>query len=172
MATIKEPVQIPATYKVPYRHILAEERIDDTLACIAMVTHQTLADIKEQAYRFGLPRNGPAWVYPEMASKLLFQWNLVGSEEKGADSIAALPDLAIILNVDWNDQMEFGRSVVWVHVRGENDQPAFNYILDPANWLPENQRVTADFRHLKMVTPLAYMAVTLRPDIAAARKAK
>ncbi|MBK9444093.1 MAG: hypothetical protein IPN53_23510 [Comamonadaceae bacterium] len=171
MATIKEPIQIPATYKVPYRHILAEERIDDSLACIAMVTHQTLADIKEQAFRFGLPRNGPAWVYPDMVSKLLFQWNLVFSEEKEADSIAALPDLAI-LTVDWNDQMEFGRSVVWVHIRGENDQAAFNYILDPANWVPENHRVTADFRHLKMVMPLAYAAVTLRPDIAAARKAK
>ena len=74
MATAKVQPQIPENYVSPIKHLLADERIDDTLACIAMLTNQTLATIKEQAFKFGLPRHGPAWVYIELAAKLLFQW--------------------------------------------------------------------------------------------------
>jgi len=172
MATAKVQPQIPQNYVSPIKHLLAEERIDDTLACIAMLTNQTLATIKEQAFKFGLPRHGPAWVYNELAAKLLFQWGLIGSPEKEASDMAALPDVAILTSVDWNDDMEFGRSVVWHHVRGTADQSAFHYVLDPAPWLDEKHRITADFRHLKLVMPLYYIEVTPRPDTAAARKGK
>ena len=172
MATTKVQPQIPENYVSPIKHLLAEERIDDTLACIAMLTNQTLATIKEQAFKFGLPRHGPAWVYNELAAKLLFQWGLIGSPEKEASDMAALPDVAILTSVDWNDDMEFGRSVIWHHVRGTADQPAFHYVLDPAPWLDEKHRITADFRHLKLVMPLYYIEVTPRPDTAAARKGK
>lgn len=172
MATTKIQGQIPATYVSPFTHILAEERIDDTLACIAMLTNQTLATIKEQAFKFGLPRNGPTWVYNEMAAKLLFQWGLVGSPEKEANDLDALPSVAILTSVDWNDDMQFGRSIVWHAVKGAGDQPGFRCVLDPAPWLDEKHRITADFRHLKLVMPLYYVEVTPRPDTAAARKGK
>ena len=172
MATAKVQPQIPENYVSPIKHLLADERIDDTLACIAMLTNQTLATIKEQAFKFGLPRHGPAWVYNELAAKLLFQWGLVGSPEKEVNDLASLPDVAILTSVDWNDDMQFGRSVVWHHVRGTADQPAFHYVLDPAHWLDEKHRITADFRHLKLVMPLYYVEVTPRPDSAAARKGK
>ena len=82
MASAKIPGQIPSGYVSPFKHVLMEERIDDTLACVAMLTSQSLADIKEQAFKFGLPKFGPAWVYNEMVAKLLYQYGLMGSEEK------------------------------------------------------------------------------------------
>ena len=172
MATTKVQNKIAENYVSPFNHVLSEERIDDTLACIAMLTNQTLAAVKEQAFKFGLPRNGPAWVYNEMVAKLLFQWGLIGSPEKEANDMAALPDVAILTSVDWNDDMQFGRSIVWHHVRGTTDQPAFHVVLDPAPWLDEKHRITADFRHLKLEMPLYYVEVTPRPDTAAARKGK
>ena len=117
MATTKVQGQIPPGYVSPFKHVLMEERIDDALACVAMLTSQSLADIKEQAYKFGLPKNGPAWVYNEMIAKLLFQWGLVGSEEKEVSDLAAMPDVAI-LTVDFNAEAQFGRNVVWHHIRG------------------------------------------------------
>ena len=173
MATAKVSGQIPSGYVSPFskNKVVMEERIDDSLACVAILTNQTLADIKEQAYKFGLPRFGPAWVYNEMVAKLLFQHGLIGSEEKEAGDFASLPDVAI-LTIAWNDDMQFGRSVVWHHVRGTDTQQAFNYILDPASWLDEKHRITADFRHLKIEPPFYYVEVTPRPDTAMARKAK
>ncbi len=172
MATTKYQNTIPEGYVSPFKHVLAQERIDDTLACIAMLTNQTLATIKEQAFKFGLPRNGPAWVYNEMVAKLLFQWGLIGSPEKEVSDTAALPAVAILTSVDWNDDMQFGRSVVWHHVRGTPDQPAFHVVLDPAPWLEKGHAITADFRHLKLDMPLYYVEVTPRSDATAARKGK
>lgn len=171
MATTKVQGHIPPGYVSPFKHVLMEERIDDALACVAMLTSQSLADIKEQAYKFGLPKNGPAWVYNDLIAKLLFQWGLVGSEDKEVSDLAAMPDVAI-LTVDYNAEAQFGRSVVWHHVRGTEEQPAFNYILDPAGWIDEKHRITADFKHLKMVPPFYYIEVTPRADTAMGRKAK
>lgn len=171
MATAKAHGQIPPGYVSPFKHVLMEERIDDGLACVAIVTGQSLATIKEQAYKFGLPKFGPAWVYNDLIAKLLFQWGLVGSEDKEVSDLAAMP-AAAILTVDYNPEVEFGRYVVWHHVRGTEDQPSFHYILDPASWIDEKHRVTADFSHLKLDPPFYYIEVTPRPDTAIGRKAK
>jgi hypothetical protein len=81
---------------------------------------------------------------------------LVATDYKEVTSIAALPDVAILL-VDYDAKTEVGRHVVWHHIRGSKDQVAFHYVVDPAFWIPEHQRVTTDFRHL---SPAWYIEVT------------
>ena len=163
--------KIPPDYVAPWKHVTMEERMDDSLACVAMLTGRSLAEIKEQAYKFGRPKFGPAWVYNQMVAKLLYQYGLIASDDKEVDDIASLPDVAILM-LDFNKEMDFGRYVLWHQVRGTDEQPAFNYILDPANWLDEKYRITADFRHLKIGPPLYFIEVTPRPDTAMARKGK
>lgn len=171
MATTKVPAQIPTGYVSPFNHVLMEERIDDALACVAMLTNQSLTAIKEQAFKFGLPRFGPAWVYNDLIAKLLYQYGLIASEEKEVNDIALISEVAI-LTVDWNEDLQFGRSVLWHHVRGKDEQPAFNCVLDPGNWLDERHRFTADFRHLQITPPFRYIEVKPRSDTAMARKGK
>lgn len=171
MASAKSITQIPAGFVPLWTLVNAEERIDDSLACVAMLTKQELSVIKEQAYKFGLPKFGPAWVYNEMIAKLLYQYGLVGSAEKEANSLASLPDVAI-LTVDWSDEMGFGRSVLWTHIRGTESQQAFNFITDPSPHTPDELRISADFRHLRMGPTYQYIEVTPRKDTAVARKGK
>ena len=171
MATTKVLAQIPAGYVSPFHTVLMNERIDDALACVAMLTNQPLTAIKEQAFKFGLPKFGPAWVYNDLIAKLLYQYGLVASEEQEVNDMASISEVAI-LTVDWNEELQFGRSVLMHKVRGTDDQPAFNYVLDPGNWLDERHRITADFRHLQMIAPFRYIEVKPRSDTAMARKGK
>lgn len=170
MATIKNNNgQLPAGYVSPFKRVEMEERIDDALACVAILTNQSLADIKKLAFQHGFPEHGPAWVGDTLIAKLLYQHGLVGSEYKQVDSLSAMPDVAILL-ANYNPSTEIGRNVGWHHVRGTPDQAAFHYVIDPASWIDPKHHVTTDFKHLKLEKPIYYIEVTQRPDMA--RKSK
>ena len=170
MATTKTTAaKLPDNFAPPWALVTADERISDGLACVAMLAKQSLADIKEMAFKFGLPKHGPAWVYNEMLAKLLYQYGLVASEEKEVNSLAALPCCALLV-VDWNEDQGFGRFVLWAHFRGTDTQQSFHLIMDPSPHVPDELRITSDFRHLKMGPTFTYVEVTPRNDAAAAAK--
>lgn len=171
MATIKpNDGKIPPGYVSPFKHVQMEERIDDALACVAILTNQSLADIKKLAYQHGFPEHGPAWVGDPLIAKLLYQHGLVGSAYKQVDSLSAMPNVAILL-ADYSPSTEIGRHVVWHHIRGTAEQTAFHYVIDPAGWLDPKHHVTTDFKHLKLdQKPIYYIEVTQRPDLT--RKSK
>ena len=169
MATTKPNGQLPPGYVSPFKRVQMEERIDDALACVAILTNQSLADIKKLAYQHGFPEHGPAWLGTELIAVLLYQHGLVGSEYKQVDSLSAMPDVAILL-ANYNPATEIGRHVVWHHVRGTPDQTAFHYVIDPAGWIDPKHHVTTDFKHLKLEKPIYYIEVTQRPDMT--RKSK
>jgi len=146
-----------------------EERIDDSLACVATLTGQSLADIKKLAVQLGFPKHGPAWVGPDLIAKLLNQYGLIASDYKDVASIDALPDLAILL-VDYDAKTEIGRHVVWHHLRGKPEREAFHYLIDVAPWTPVEKQITTDFSHLQMNPPQYYIEVAPRPDATAKRK--
>ena len=168
MATTK-PNGLPPGYVSPFKRVQMEERIDDALACVAILTNQSLADIKKLAFQHGFPEHGPAWVNDLLIAKLLYQHGLVGSEYKQVDSLSAMPDVAIVLAL-YNPQNEIGRHLAWHHVRGTDKQAAFHYVIDPAGWIDPKHHVTTDFKHLKLEKPIYYIEVTQRPDLT--RKSK
>jgi hypothetical protein len=169
MATTKTTGQLPAGFVSPYKRVAMEERIDDSLACIATLTNQSLADIKKLAFQLGFPKQGPAWVSSDLIAQLLYQHGLIGKEYQEVSSTAALPDVAILL-VDYNADTEIGRHVVWHHLRGTPERQAFSYLVDVASWLPVEQQVTTDFTHLQMNPPQYYIEITPRPDGSHKRK--
>lgn len=162
---------LPPGYVSPFKREQMVERIDDSLCCVAMLTNRTLSEIKEQAFKFGLPRTGPAWVFNDMIAKLLFQYGLVGGEYKEVDSLSGMPDVAILM-VDYNRETDIGRHVVWHHVRGTPEQAAFHYVIDPLAELDPKHHRTSDFKHLQIEAPIYYLAVSPRPDTTMARKGK
>lgn len=71
--------------------------------------------------------------------------------------------------VDWHATLEFGRHVIWHHVRGTDAYPSFSYILDPRPDIPAEQQMTTNWSHLKL-EPAWYIAVTQLPASGTKRK--
>lgn len=140
---------IPEGFTPPFKRVQMEERIDDALACIATLTGRTLAEVNKLAIQLGFPQFGPAWVDHALISKLLQNLGFAAGEYQDVPSLAALPDVAILM-VDYQPALDSGRCVVWHHVRGSAEQAAFSYVIDVASWVKPEQRVTSDFRHMRM----------------------
>ena len=154
MATTSSPTlsSLPAGFASPFKRIEMQERIDDALACIAILTHNNLGTINAAAIKAGHPPHGPAWVTYPLIAKLLSQMNsqITPFDYKEITSVAALPDIAILL-VNYDPDTEIGRHVVWHHVRATDKTPSFHYVIDPAPWLDAKHHITTDMRHLRLV---------------------
>lgn len=162
---------LPPGYVSPFKREQMVERIDDGLCCVAMLTKRSLAEIKEQAFKFGLPRTGPAWVYNDMIAKLLFQYGLVSSDDKEVESLSGMPDVAILL-ANCDPATGIGRKVLWHHIRGTAEQAAFHYVIDPLAELDPKFHYTTDFKHLQLASPIYYQEISPRSDTTMARKGK
>jgi hypothetical protein len=151
---------LPEGFVSPFKRVEMRERMDDSLACIATLTGRTLDDVTKLAIEFGLPPYGPCFVDEDMIAKLLMNLgNLVATKYKDFVSIDALPDVAILL-VDYDEDTEIGRHVVWHHVRGSKDRPSFRYILDVGSWIPDTDHVTTA---VTAYSPAYYIEVTSKP---------
>jgi hypothetical protein len=136
---------LPQGYQSPFKRVQMRERMDDSLACVATLTGRTLEDITKMAIEFGLPAYGPCFVGEEMIAKLLMSaGGLLATKYKEFVNIDALPDVAILL-IDYDEDTEIGRHVIWHHVRGTKDgPPAHHYCIDPAHWIaPEDHYTSA-----------------------------
>ena len=158
MASTNTKGALPAGFTPPFKLIPQLDRSDDLLACVAILTGKSLADVRKQAEQFGLPKTGPYWVDIDMTAKLLMNLgNLVATKYKEFTSFAALPDVAILL-IDYDEDTEIGRHVIWHHIRGTKDQQALSYVIDPALHISASQQMTTEFGHLK---PAWYVEVTV-----------
>jgi hypothetical protein len=127
-----------------------KERMDDALACVATLTGKTLEEVYEAAFSNGYPKHGPAYPSEALLAKLLMSLGgLVATKYQDFVSFAALPAVAILL-IDWDDEMEVGRTVVWHHVKGTDAQTAFNYIVDPASWVDPSHHYRTDVQSLNI----------------------
>lgn len=162
---------LPPGYASPFSRQQMVERIDDSLCCVAMLAQRSLAEIKEQAFKFGLPRTGPAWVFNDLIAKLLFQYGLVSSDDKEVDSPSGLPDVAIV-QIAYDHTQGFGRKALWHHVRGTAEQAAFHYLIDPLGETDSKQEYIVDLRKVFNESPIYYQEITPRQDTAMARKGK
>lgn len=163
--------KIPEGFVSPFTRVEMEPnvRFDDGLCCVAMLTGQTLDAIKKLAYQFGFPEHGPGWVYSSMLMKILQQFDMV-VHEKSATTVDALPSVALI-TAAYRPETEYGRWVLWHHVNGTDTTRAFHYAIDPAYWIPEDQKITTDFKNLLTAKqPIYYIDVT--PKAAAKAKGK
>jgi hypothetical protein len=137
-----------------------QERMDDSLACIATLTGRSLEEIMKMAIDLGLPKNGPYFVGEDMIAKLLMKaGSLVGSKYQEFQKVELLPDVAILL-VSYDEETEIGRHVIWHHVRGTKDQPSHHYIIDPAQWIDQTDHFTTAVRALD---PAFYIEVAAKP---------
>ena len=134
------------SFSFPFRRIAQADRMDDGFACIAMLMHKSLEEVLQHAFSLGYPRTGPAILTDEWIARLLMSLGqLVGSKYKDFHSWEALPDVALVY-VEYNEDMDIGRHVLWHHVRASGKQNALSYIIDPAHWIKPEQQVTTDYK--------------------------
>lgn len=62
---------LPAGFESPFKRVQMEERMDDSLACVATLTNRSMQDIKKMAFEMGLPQHGPYYVGEDNGAKLL-----------------------------------------------------------------------------------------------------
>lgn len=161
MATKQVNTGLPQGFKSPFNRVAMRERMDDSLACIATLTSRTLEEVTKMAFDIGLPQHGPCYVTEDMIAKLLMKaGNLVGSKYAEFQKFDLLPDVAILL-IDYDEDTEIGRHVVWHHVRGTPEQPSFHYVVDVGHWVDADDHVTTAVKSFK---PAYYMEVTAKAN--------
>ncbi|OAK60218.1 hypothetical protein A3K87_24195 [Variovorax paradoxus] len=163
-ATDSTPTEtgLPAGFVSPFTRVEMQPniRIDDGMACIAMLTKQPLDTIMKAAFQQGVAEHGPTWCYASQLQSILSDYGL-NAEEKECTTIDALPDVALI-TAQYNPATQYGRWVLWHHVRATAKVKSFHYVIDPAYWIdPSRQIVTADIQQL--ITPksnIYYLEIT------------
>lgn len=161
---------IPAGFSSPFTRVpMDHPRGDDALACVATLTGRSLDEITKLAVQMGYPPEGPACVANAgLIGQLLHQFRLATDDWQEVSSFDALPDVAILM-VDWNPTLEFGRHLVWHHVRGTDSYPSFSYTLDPRPHIPTEQQMTSNWSHLRL-EPAWYLEITQQPANGMKRK--
>ena len=131
------------------------------LACIATITSQTLDEIRACALKNGLPGHGPFWITEDLIQKVLAHYGWKATEWKAVMTpLAGLPDIAIVM-IDYDEDTEIGRSVVYQRAASKNDPKGYEeYVLDPAYWMTSHEPVTTD---IKGLCPRWYIGVYPMP---------
>jgi hypothetical protein len=91
-----------------------------------------------------------------MIAKLLMQLGqLAASKYLDFVSWDALPRVALVY-VNYDEDMEIGRHVLYHHVPGSAQQPALSYAIEAGPWLPPEQAIVTDFSRYD---PCSYIEV-------------
>jgi hypothetical protein len=148
---------LPQGFQSPFKRVEMQDRMSDSAACIGTLCGRSLDEIMKMAFDMGLPEHGPCYVTEDMIAKLLMKaGGLVASKYKDFEKFDLLPDVAILL-VDYDEETEIGRHVVWHHVRGTKEQQAFHYIIDVGGWVDPADHVTTA---VKAFMPAYYIEVS------------
>lgn len=162
LSNAEASTSLPEGFTSPFERVEMQPgvRIDDGLCCIAMLAKQPLDVVTQQAYLLGVSEHGPTWVYSSILLKLMNHFGLSGVE-KEIGTIDALPAVALI-TAQYQPETQFGRWVLWHHVKGTDKTPAFHYAIDPAYWT--GRPITQDFKALLTPKqPIYYIEVSPRP---------
>lgn len=152
---------LPEGFQSPFKRVQMEERMDDSLACIATLTGRPLADANKMAIEFGVPAFGPYFITEtKIAALLINLGGLVATSYKEFSSYAELPDVALLL-VDYDEMTEYGRHVIFHRVPGKGGAKDFAYIIDVASWIDASDHFTTALTSFK---PAYYIGVTAKPQ--------
>ncbi|MBS1196521.1 MAG: hypothetical protein H6R18_306 [Proteobacteria bacterium] len=134
----------PQDFQPAFKRVQQENDHDCALACIAMITGKTLAEVKQVAFDKNYLKHGPYWISEEAICKLLAHFGWVATLWKESTGLASIPDLAIGM-VEYDPELEIGRHVLF-HRQFAGTKQAVEYIIDPAYWVPVEKQVRVDIK--------------------------
>ena len=161
--TEKNPVYRPLLKRVGQNELKDAHRSDfiSELAAIAIVTSSSLEDVYACAIKNGLPKHGPFWITADLVEKVFANFGWKSTEWKQVlTPLSGLPDIAILM-VDYDEDTEIGRSVVYQRAASKADPKGYEeFVLDPAPWVSPQAQVSTD---IKGLCPRWYIGVYPMP---------
>ncbi len=158
MATTPAASSTPALGFTPaFKRVAQSNDFDCAFACIATIAGKTLEEVRATAVKqFHLREHGPYWVTEALITSLAAHYGWTATVWKEVlTPILGLPDLAILM-VDYDEETELGRHVVFHRIRQASPKPAIEYVIDPAYWVAPDKQITAD---LKALAPSWYIGL-------------
>lgn len=141
--------------------LVTQETLTDCgLACVAMVSGQSLATVRKVAIKeFGYPKDGPYTTTHENLFKLLDHFGIEHGKKVPFKSLAAMPSLAIM---ETRKIPSTGNSHLVVFERLPDGDER---VLDPGFWL--KQQVRRDWNRIKLDT---FVPVLLGQQVGSLKK--
>lgn len=117
------------------------------LACIATIVGASLDDVRACAIKNGLPKHGPFWISAELIEKVFAHFGWKSTEWKQVlTPLSVLTEVAILM-VDYDEETEIGRSVVYQRAASRSAPHGFEeYVIDPAYWVSPQEQVNTDIK--------------------------
>ena len=141
--------------------LVTQETLTDCgLACVAMVSGQSLATVRKVAIKeLGYPKDGPYTTTHENLFKLLAHFGIGHGKKAPFKSLAAMPSLAIM---ETRKMPSTGNSHLVVFERLPDGDER---VLDPGFWLKQQER--RDWNRIKLDT---FVPVHLREQAGSPKK--
>ncbi len=151
----------PTSFQPAFKRIGQQDRHDDAICVIAMLSGKTTDAIIRQAEGLGLPKVGPyhAWIDGDMIAKLLAGNGLVATVWKGCTSYKDLPEVAIVM-VDYDADWEVGRCVLYHRNTSSDGKTAQPYVVDPYPHTDTKLHLRVGTTDLNGLPPSWYIGVT------------
>ncbi|WP_260858871.1 hypothetical protein [Paraburkholderia sp. BCC1885] len=138
----------PTTFTPAFTFVPQTNDFDDVFACAAMLSGKKIEEVRDIAIaKTKHPARGPYYFGESQIAALLAQLGLVATVYKEIGRVADIPDVAFLL-VDYNDEMEMGRHILFHRAKGSHAPGAIEYALDPAPWCKPADRVRTSFRNI------------------------
>lgn len=148
MAATETTTTQPLGFQPLFKRVEQSGDFDCIFACIAMLASKPLAEVRKVAADVAkIPLQGPFWVTEDAIAKLLAHYGLVSTVYKIVNTIAELPDVAILL-VEYDFETEIGRHVVFHRLKADSKK-TIEYVLDPGYWIDANQQIRTDLKGLQ-----------------------
>ena len=155
---------LPSGFVSPFKLVSMEGTHDDLLACAATLCGKTMVDVRKTAITLGMRANGPFNMTEELFRKIVFNLSpLAVSDYKDITTLAALPDVAVIC-CDLSKFDGSFRHVIWHHVRGTPQQPAFSYLIDVSKDCEAKHQYTTDMSRISLEPEAWYLEITPRTN--------
>ena len=151
----------PTSFQPAFKRIGQQDRHDDAICVIAMLSGKTTDAIIRQAEGLGLPKVGPyhAWIDGDMIAKLLAGNGLVATVWKECTSYKDLPEVAIVM-VDYDADWEVGRCVLYHRNTSSDGKTAQPYVVDPYPHTDTKLHLRVGTTDLNGLPPTWYIGVT------------
>lgn len=106
-----------------------------------MVVQKPIEAVTDLALLAEILPEGPYWISDEAIAKIFIRYGFVSTNYKEASGCTdELPDLCIVL-LNYDEISQLGHHALMYRERGLQASPNRCVVLDPAGWLPEENRV-------------------------------
>ena len=154
-------ITTPSNFQPVFKRVAQQDRHDDIICVLAMLTGKTAESILRQGETLGLPKVGPYWPFADgdFIARLLASHGLVATVWKDCTSYKEISEVAIA-SVDANLEWEVARCVLYHRNTSQDGKTAQPYVVDPYPHTDSKLHLRVGTAELNALPPTWYIGVT------------